>query len=264
MSYNCVIDDGWYNPEWWLKCTPRPHLLDVLIQVLSGGSTGDGGEGTGVSTNVIEDLLPDLCFSLPHRAQGCVTLLNSLSQKSVVWDKLEEGLIKKKHLPVEVTVALYTTRSTTLENEVIRVLSLYASQTCNEDWRKRSCFTVAHFMSTIETGGGGDGGSGDGSDGGDGGDGGGGGGNLASNSTRAVLSLKNTDSSKSVVSGLGDEYFQNDVQVSMVQEALTEALMAENGMEMIKAILCFFPFWLPVLQQRKFLDKYLVDWWCDS
>ncbi|KAK4291582.1 hypothetical protein Pmani_035593 [Petrolisthes manimaculis] len=400
MSYNCIIDDGWYNPEWWLKCVPRPHLLDVLIQILSvgdggegtgdggegvgdgGEGVGDGGEGTSVSTSIIEDLLPDLCFSLPHRAQGCVTLLNSLSQKSVVWDKLEEGLIKKKYLPVEVTVAIYTARNTTLEKEVIRVMSLYANNTYNEDWWKKSWFTVTNFMSTLETGsggssgggGGGDGGGGSGDGGnGDGGSGGGGGDNLASNSTHAVLSLINADSSKSaalnlsgkmnslqtvkssqnvtsiqktgsldnrinhwaespvieasvhsstvfsmclsllfkilkdkhsisavfassdyfsrafriakynlftlfpphlqhlvyvltlpLVSGLGDEYFQSDVRVSVVQEALREALRAENGMVMVKAVLCFFPFWLPVLQQRKFLDKYLLDWWCDS
>lgn len=67
-----------------------------------------------------------------------------------------------------------------------------------------------------------------------------------------------------LVSGSGDGYFQNAKNVSVAERALTEALSGVAGSEEVKSLLCFFPFWLPVLDRRKFLDKYLIDWWCGS
>ncbi|KAK8752791.1 hypothetical protein OTU49_007656 [Cherax quadricarinatus] len=65
-----------------------------------------------------------------------------------------------------------------------------------------------------------------------------------------------------VTTGQGLKYFENYSQVLVVQNALSEALQ-RGGVTTIHVLLCFFPYWLPILEQNQFLDKYLRQEWCE-
>lgn len=58
-----------------------------------------------------------------------------------------------------------------------------------------------------------------------------------------------------ITSGQGPKFFENVAQLSVVEDALFEALQGE--VTTVCTLLCFFPYWLPILDQNQFVDKYL-------
>ncbi|XP_047483829.1 uncharacterized protein LOC125035456 [Penaeus chinensis] len=119
---------GLLQQDLWTKYIPLPRILDLIIQVLS-----KNGEGKSVPIDMLETLLPHLCFALPPISQNCTQLLKTLPQNSSVWNKLEEGLRDGKRLPVEVVAFLYESHPSTLEREFFRILGQYAEKVHHED-----------------------------------------------------------------------------------------------------------------------------------
>lgn len=128
---------GLLQQDLWTKYIPLPRILDLIIQVLS-----KNGEGKGVPIEMLETLLPHICFALPPVSQNCTQLLKSLPQSSSVWNKLEEGLKDGKHLPVEVVALLYESHPSTLEREFFRILGQYAENVHHEDQHEENLHTL--------------------------------------------------------------------------------------------------------------------------
>ncbi|KAG7173106.1 uncharacterized protein LOC121861001 [Homarus americanus] len=295
----------------WIQHVPLPRVLDVTVQLLE---TCDKAS----KQDLLEDVLPSLCFALPHNAKGCSQILHSLPRNSSVWHKLEEGLSNKKYLPVEVTATLYEQHVSALENEMIRVLSQYANVVYKDDWRNKKEISIAHFkahgepvnsdqstgikrkrdespteseLECIKS-------------------------NLWAHSplvlaavySRSVFSLcvqflikvvVQSNFSISCILGSrdyfaqifsevdrelyelfpthmqhlvylltlpitvtqGPKYLNNPTQLSVIENALLKAMRA--GSDEVRALLCFFPYWLPVLDQSQFFNNYLRQEVCE-
>nr|XP_045623803.1 uncharacterized protein LOC123773903 [Procambarus clarkii]XP_045623804.1 uncharacterized protein LOC123773903 [Procambarus clarkii]XP_045623805.1 uncharacterized protein LOC123773903 [Procambarus clarkii]XP_045623807.1 uncharacterized protein LOC123773903 [Procambarus clarkii] len=299
----------------WAQHIPLPHLLDVTVQVLENCD-----KKSALSSNYLEDILPNLCFALPHNSKGCSQLLQSLPLSSTVWNKLEEGLSNKKYLPIEVSVMLYKQHPSSLEREMLRVLTQYAA-VYKGDWCNDVTLSIAYFKSHGES--------------------------FGEDSSRDIQTNRTQPDSKSqsqcnkinfwanspvicaaahshsvftlglkilfkivaetnyslscifgcrdyfaellikvnrelyeffptdmqhfvylltlpVTTGQGAKYFQNYSQLFVVQSALLKALeRGGDSAATIRTLLCFFPYWLPVLYQNQFWDKYLKQEWCE-
>ncbi|KAK8750726.1 hypothetical protein OTU49_014977 [Cherax quadricarinatus] len=297
----------------WSQHIPLPRVLDLAVEVLEFCR-----KKNVISPNHLEDILPLLSFALPHNAKGCSQLLQSLTISSSVWDKLEQGLSNKKFLPIEITITLYEQYPSSLENEMLRVLTQYAEVVYTGDWCKDVVLSIAHFNSHHK---------------------------FSDTDQSRYKSMKNHSPfeahqqrnkinfwaespvinaaarSKSVFSsclkllfkivvetrysissvfgsmdyfeelkskmhrelheyfpsdiqhlvylltlpvttGQGLKYFENYSQVLVVQNSLSEALQ-RGDVTTIRVLLCFFPYWLPILEQNQFLDKYVRQEWCE-
>lgn len=124
----------------WMQHIPIPRLLDVVIQVLENCQ-----EDNVLSSDLLEDVLPHLCFALPHNTKACSRVLRSLPLNSSVWNKVEEGLSHKENLPVEITATLYEQHPSALESEMLRILNQYAETVCMDDWCKETALSIVQF-----------------------------------------------------------------------------------------------------------------------
>lgn len=235
-----------------------------------------------------------------------------------MWNKLEDGLLNKKYLPVDITVTLYQHRPATLETEMFGVLGKYADTNYKDDWSDDATLGIIHFkphggspgvyrslkrkrspcLADVSLNG-----------------------NVKNNlwgGSPAVAAAARcpsvfsqclnilfkvavqSDFSLSFVYGcrdffavlvdkidgelyklfppnlqhlvyiltlpitasLGHEYLETFAESDVVENALMEALKAGNeAIPIVRSLLCFFPYWLPILRKNGFLHKHLQEGW---
>ncbi|XP_063846682.1 uncharacterized protein LOC135092240 isoform X4 [Scylla paramamosain] len=266
----------------WRSHIALPHLLNTLVQVVRGEEAVVGGRS--VSQDQLEDILPHLCLSLPTCSLSCADLLHSLPDDSSVWGELEAALVSKKLLHCDITSVLYLRHCPALEREALRVLELYVDVESQNPWWQDERLSISHFKPhgrllcadppgrehskagapdeckvnlwadspLVEASG-----------------------HTGELFTRCLELLGNvlwkTHFSFSAVVACRDYLAQDqgDLRRSslfpLVKKGLQEEL-AEGGeaaREKVCAMLCFFPFWLPVLRKCGFLKSYLADTVCD-